>query len=291
MSDAVALNGGGNEEEFRDDAYDTNTSTIRLMLSQQELEGDGEIGGVAEIRDTAVPCWLALTKCLAILLAILGLIYGPWFGLIFAFTMTNPTLAWLLGAACLSVWMGTVSWITYSLIGRCRREPRYRDTFICILQFGLGLVATVVTLSGGVFLHVLFDLYAFGAFGDSGASFDESPDWLWTTLVLLDLQYLVCTCVYAIADIYIEKRLDSRPSIEGAAGACHFATSLFATCAKLTGIYGIMLNLVALVFWTVMSPMPAVAWMAPASMLAANAWIRSTRVDRLCACWMWISQR
>jgi hypothetical protein len=42
-SDAVALNGGGNEEELRDDAYDSNTSTIRLMLSQQELEGNGEI--------------------------------------------------------------------------------------------------------------------------------------------------------------------------------------------------------------------------------------------------------
>jgi hypothetical protein len=95
-SDAVALNGGGNEEELRDDAYDSNTSTIRLMLSQQELEGNGKISGVAEGRDTVVPLWLALTKCLTL---VLGLMYSPFFGLGLAFSMTYPTLAWLLCAA------------------------------------------------------------------------------------------------------------------------------------------------------------------------------------------------
>eukprot|EP00978_Attheya_sp_CCMP212_P027380 scaffold91683_cov52-Attheya_sp.AAC.1 len=93
MSDAVALNGGGNEEELRDDAHDTNananTSTVMLMLSEQELEGDGEISGVTERRDTAVPLWLALTKCLALI----GLMYGPLFGLELAFSMPNATLA------------------------------------------------------------------------------------------------------------------------------------------------------------------------------------------------------
>jgi hypothetical protein len=115
MSDAVALNGGRNEEELRDDADDTNsTSTIMLMLSQQELEGDGEISDVTERRDTAVPCWLAVTK----FLALLGLMYGPIFGFGLAFTITNPTLAWLVGAACLSVSLGTISWMMWpSFVG------------------------------------------------------------------------------------------------------------------------------------------------------------------------------
>ncbi len=94
---------------------------------------------------------------------------------------------------------------------------------------------------------MLFDMYTFGAFGASSASLDESPDWLWTTLVLLDLQYLVCTCVSVIADIYL-KRLDLRPLSEGAAGVCHLATSLFAYCTKLSGMTGIMVNLWALIF-------------------------------------------
>jgi hypothetical protein len=284
MSDAVALNEGGNEEELRDDADDTNTSTstVRLMLSQQELEGDGEISGVTERRDTAVPLWLALTKCLALI----GLMYGPLFGLGLAFSMTNATLAWLLGAACLSVSLGTFLWMIGSLIVKCRRDPACRDIFILFLQGGLFLVVTGVTFFGSVFLHGMLAMYAFG-----DASLDESPDWKWTTLVLLGLHFVVCTCVLVIGEIYL-KRLDSRPSIEGAAGVCHLAPSFFITGTVMCAATGYGVDLFAFIFWTVMSPMPAVAWIAPASMLAAHVWIRSPAgVDRLCACWMWISQR
>eukprot|EP00978_Attheya_sp_CCMP212_P010288 scaffold24824_cov48-Attheya_sp.AAC.2 len=256
MSDAVALNEGGNEEELRDDT-NANTSTVRLRLSEQELEGDGEISGVTERRDTAVPLCLALTTFLALIV----LMYGPLFVLELAFSMPNATLAWLLAAACLSVSLG-----------------------------GLLLVVTGVTFFGSVFLHGMLAMYAFG---DVSLDPDESPDWLWTTLVLVGLHFFVCTCVYVIGEIYL-KRLDSRPSIEGddAAGVCHLAPSLFIAGTVLCAATGCVVDLFAFIFWTVMSPMPAVAWMAPASMLAANVWIRSpSGMDRLCACWMWISQR
>jgi hypothetical protein len=49
-----------------------------------------------------------------------------------------------------------------------------------------------------------------GPFGASSANLDESADWLWTTLVLLDLQYLVYTCVSVIADIYLKDDLQTR---------------------------------------------------------------------------------
>jgi hypothetical protein len=279
MSDAVALNGEGNEEELRDDADDTiSTSTLRLMLSQQELEGDGEISGATE----RVPLWLALTKCLAGL----GLMYGPLFGLALSFSMTNTTLGRLLGAACLSVSLGTFSWLMCGLIGRCRRDPACRDTFILLLQCGLFLVVTGATFFGSVFLQGMFAMYAFGDY----SSLDESPGWLWTTLLLLDLQFVVCTCVYVIGDMYM-KLLESRPSIEGATGVCHLAPYFFAYCTILFGATGTMVGFAALAFWTAISPIPAVAWMAPVSMLVVHAWIRSTGVDRMCACWMWISQR
>jgi hypothetical protein len=50
--------------------------------------------------------------------------------------------------------------------------------------------------------------------------------WSWTALVLLELQFVVNTCVYVIGYLYT-KWFNSRPSIEGATGVCHLAPSLF----------------------------------------------------------------
>eukprot|EP00978_Attheya_sp_CCMP212_P006115 scaffold13787_cov59-Attheya_sp.AAC.4 len=222
-----------------------NTSTIRLMLSEQELEGDGEISGVTESRDTAVPFMVGLDE--------------------------------MLGVNWVNVW-----------------SPFWIGTHLFNAECHLGMVAGRCMLEcvPGVFLHGMLAMYAFG-----DASLDESPDWLWTTLVLLDLYFVVCTCVYVIVETYGEtylNRLDSRPSIEGddAAGVCQLAPSLFITCTVMCAATGCGVDLFAFIVWTVMSPMPAVAWMAPASLLAANAWIRTPAgVDQLCACWMCISQR
>mmetsp|Transcript_12965 Transcript_12965/g.23481 ORF Transcript_12965/g.23481 Transcript_12965/m.23481 type:complete len:330 (-) Transcript_12965:768-1757(-) len=279
MSDAVALNEGGNEEELRDDAHDANanTSTVRLMLSEHELEGDGEISGVTERSDTAVPLWLvARTKQCAGML----LMYGPLPGVAFAFTMTNTALAWLVGVACLSVSLGTFSWILVSLICRARRDPVCRDMFILFLQGGLFLVVQGVTFFASVFLHAM---WAFYAFGDD--SLNESPKWNWTTLGLLDLHFVVCSCAIVIVHNY-SQRLDSRPSIEGdTVGACHSAPSFFIFLTKICAMTGCGVDLFAVSFWTCMTPKPAVAWMAPALLLAANVWIGSS------ACCMRISQR
>mmetsp|Transcript_12964 Transcript_12964/g.23474 ORF Transcript_12964/g.23474 Transcript_12964/m.23474 type:complete len:331 (-) Transcript_12964:768-1760(-) len=280
MSDAVALNEGGNEEELRDDAHDANanTSTVRLMLSEHELEGDGEISGVTERSDTAVPLWLvARTKQCAGML----LMYGPLPGVAFAFTMTNTALAWLVGVACLSVSLGTFSWVILSLICRCRRDPACCDLFIFILLGYLLQGVLIVTIVASVFLHVMWALYAFG----DDDSLDESPKWNWTTLGLLDLHFVVCSCAIVIVHNY-SQRLDSRPSIEGdAVGPCHLAPSFFIYLAIMCATTGCGIDLWAVVLWTCMTPKPAVAWMAPALLLAANVWIGSS------ACCMRISQR
>jgi hypothetical protein len=223
MSDAVALNdGGGNEEELHDDVDDANnTSTRRLMLPQQELEGHGEISGVTERRDTAVPLWRRLTKCLADFVCIGVVVLLP------------NLFAFLFGGIC--------------------------------------------------FLHYMFAMYAFG----------HDDGWLWTTLILLDLHFVVCTCISVIGAICIELQ----PSIEGftATGLCHLGLFLFSLCTLLFGLNGCTVDVFALVFWTIFSPMPAVAWMAPVSMLAVNVWLfgwlKAFGEDRLRACWTWISQR
>jgi hypothetical protein len=248
MSDAVARNVRGNGEELRVVADDPRTETTSLMSSQQELEGDEEISGVIERRNTVLKY-----------LGLFVLLYGSLFGWIFASSLTDPTLSWLLDATCSSVFWGTCLWMMWALIGRCRREPACRDAFIGILQMGLSMVVYF----GGAILHVMFAMFAIGVFGDA--------EWSWTALVLLELQFVVNTCVFAIGQIYT-KWLDSRPSIEGATGVCHLAPSLFAYCTLLFGMTGVMVPIVALCFWTASTPMPAFAWMAPVSMYACLWW-------------------
>jgi len=270
MNDVVALKSGGDGEE-EVCGVDSYTDDETRTISQQELDRDEEIGGQSDGEDTVKQkpsLCLALSRCICVILLVPGSIMVF---LLFVSAFPNATVAcWLVGAACLTSFLGTISFIIYDSIAKCRRDPKVLDVFVFFgCMFGY-LVLLGVVFFGSVILNAAIANFAWSLSDVTSC---------WPTMVLLDLQVFFCIFAVQHGVVYMEMFEQREINVSSAAGIWNAACRLVAVFLVMFGFSGSAIGFAVLVTWVILlSPMPYVAWMAPIAIYAALHWLSS----RLC---------
>jgi hypothetical protein len=229
-------------------------------MNEQIHSNHNDVINVGELREGIIPpvderqrpsLLVALTKCVLLSALIYGTVLGS---ALLIFTSHDTWMQWV-GAAWAILLVGLV----VGLVGqRCYKStPESRATCVGLLQIAGILVAMGVTFVGVCFGNALF---AFQLIDTTTC---------WTTLVILCLQVFAGWSIYTLFSSPEQGR------------ECTWKEGLLAV----SGVCTMWVGLIALCFWVVLfSPMPALDWMAPVSILAVLRWIAVNVVPGLYQC-------